>query len=769
MKLNAAMDTIRTTATLLLAFSCGSSHASPVKETNNSVRGAAAAPERISPMQSIFGRENAAVRNAIHEIETKSTHYRRTGVLSDPSHEVDYHDAHPLKGNRKLSDVDKENFFEPIRITFVTDALDSSRSIDNGAQVDFVKDQVLPLMKQFWTEALNVVPVGGNNGEPLKIAPRELSQGMFCGHPDFTKVPISHITNGVTETDLILYVSAASGALFCGPSTLAVAVACNFDQYDRPTAGAINFCLDRIQLDSEGTTHPSILQDNVDVAIHEAAHVLGMSSNSYKTYWDAEADPPVERTKRPFVDATVTCVDGKQRVLKEGLPDSNTLRFLTAENGQRYASIVTPKVRTVVQNHFNCMDLEGAQLENQPTGSNSCTGDHWDERQFYPESLSGVISPTTVILSPLTLALFEDSGWYSANYTKSRIMPWGHGAGCDFVRKSCLVQEEDGKTVVPDYGKGYFCTESSQRGCSPSHHYKMGCNLQDYSVYIDNPNPPSMFSYFVKESLGGMKQVDYCPVFGSTTRSNAYELDCRIESNRQQVSFYGEKFGDNSTCFESTGTAVSDTGRCYESKCDLSIRKLRVKAHDEWRVCEYDFEVIEIDNDLQDATLASKIICPRLSSVCPNLFCLNNCAGRGTCNWDFEDENGTVKPKCECFNATDTSAACSESLPLDGKYIQNEDGLSNNLREKFFDSLVKVFTDNPDEWETKSWCWASAMMVMFLLMILCVCSTFCSKKSKTKSSERSDEYSQRSPRRGPPRGYDDRNYESPRRRGEYQY
>jgi leishmanolysin-like peptidase len=68
----------------------------------------------------------------------------------------------------------------------------------------------------------------------------------------------------------------------------------------------------------------------------------------------------------------------------------------------RYASIVTPKVQVVVRNHFNCSDLEGAQLENQPTGASSCTGDHWDERQYYPESLSGVISPTTVILSPLS-------------------------------------------------------------------------------------------------------------------------------------------------------------------------------------------------------------------------------------------------------------------------------------------------------------------------------------------------------------------------------
>jgi leishmanolysin-like peptidase len=119
-----------------------------------------------------------------------------------------------------------------------------------------------------------------------------------------------------------------------------------------------------------------MIQDNVDVAIHEAAHVLGMSSNSYRFFWDSETGKP--RTPRPFQTSTVTCVDGETRSLI--LPSSDTMQFFVAETGERYASIVTPKVRTVARNQFNCQSLAGAQLENQPTGSESCTGDHWDER-----------------------------------------------------------------------------------------------------------------------------------------------------------------------------------------------------------------------------------------------------------------------------------------------------------------------------------------------------------------------------------------------------
>ena len=173
----------------------------------------------------------------------------------------------------------------------------------------------------------------------------------------------------------------------------------------------------------------------------------------------------------------------------------------------------------MARNQFGCQSLEGAQLENQPTGTQSCTGDHWDERLFYPEALSGVISPTTNIISPLTLALMEDSGWYLANYTHTKVSPWGLGTGCEFVNEPCLVQQVDGSggstSVVPEYGRGFFCRKASQRGCSPAHTHKMACTVIDYSLFFPQILPDSRFQYFEDEpSQGGPRQADYCPVFG---------------------------------------------------------------------------------------------------------------------------------------------------------------------------------------------------------------------------------------------------------------
>ncbi|PIO64155.1 hypothetical protein TELCIR_14227 [Teladorsagia circumcincta] len=49
------------------------------------------------------------------------------------------------------------------------------------------------------------------------------------------------------------------------------------------------------------------------------------------------------------------------------------------------------------------------------------------------------IATQVYALSRLTLALFEDSGWYRVNYDKAEEMPWGRNLGCGFAKQSCLT------------------------------------------------------------------------------------------------------------------------------------------------------------------------------------------------------------------------------------------------------------------------------------------------------------------------------------------
>jgi len=221
---------------------------------------------RRHPIHRIY-QDGASTRRRVEELENTLQYYQ-TGIRGDPNHQLDYGPNHPfdlkrkerelqlkIENNEQLTQDDERflqegteqqeggegdtNPFKPIRIHFDTSALDSQLSETNSNQINFVKNTILPRMANYWTEALSVVPVQGN----LLVSTAELQGRLYCGDTEFSKVPAEDIANGVPNSDLVLYVSGAPSARFCGPSTLAVAVACNFDQFDRPTAGKFMFCL----------------------------------------------------------------------------------------------------------------------------------------------------------------------------------------------------------------------------------------------------------------------------------------------------------------------------------------------------------------------------------------------------------------------------------------------------------------------------------------------------------------------------------------------
>lgn len=148
---------------------------------------------------------------------------------------------------------------------------------------------------------------------------------------------------------------------------------------------------------------------------------------------------------------------------------------------------------------------------------------------------------------------------------------------------------------------------------------------------------------------------------------------------------------------------------------------LKINIRGEWFTCEYDFQ--ELSAKLGAGTISATVVCPRLTSACPELFCPFNCAGRGVCNF-ASSGNGTNSPACECFDSTDTSESCSDSLVPDGAFLDNSAGLVDNLQKSFFDPLVAVFVDHPDKWTTASWAWAAGLVALFLIMLLCICSSF---------------------------------------------
>lgn len=500
--------------------------------------------ERTHVIRRIYGPQNAYARGNVSFLEERMERYR-TGFNGDANHIVPYLN-HPyqqalrernLQSDNSTNATDATNatldrtasLFENMRIKFFYDALEAVRNSNNSAKIDWIINEVLPRTAEFWSSALKVVPVNGN----LKISTAELDSRMYCGDSEFTEVPADHISNGVPDADLILYVSASNSVNFCPDRTLAVAVPCNFDQFDRPTAGAVNVCLDNIVLKSDGTAAQDVLQDYIDVSIHETGHVLACSSNSYRFYWDPKTGKP--RTPRPFAESTIQCVSGATQTILA--PSEDTMAIIE-ENGVRYASIVTEKVRQVARNQFDCQGVEGGRLENQDTRDDSCFGDHWDERLYYPETMTAIISPTTNIFSSLTLALMEDSGWYLANYTVTKMSPWGLGAGCSFPNDLCLVPGDPPQ--IPEYSTGFFCAQESEKGCSPELTHKLACSVVDYQYYVPQTLPPEPFVYFTSTpSKGGPVQADYCPIYGSPYNGKSLtQLSCQDPSNADSFNLY---------------------------------------------------------------------------------------------------------------------------------------------------------------------------------------------------------------------------------------
>lgn len=119
-------------------------------------------------------------------------------------------------------------------------------------------------------------------------------------------------------------------------------------------------------------------------------------------------------------------------------------------------------------------------------------------------------------VTPFTLGLLDDTGWYLANFENADISVFGYGAGCDFVDNACIVNGS-----IPSYAKNTFCNEPipfifregfinpdpdvSKNTCDVGYKSKSMCDLMDYTdefapaFYTNATFPPEEFQYFPDE------------------------------------------------------------------------------------------------------------------------------------------------------------------------------------------------------------------------------------------------------------------------------
>ena len=164
----------------------------------------------------------------------------------------------------------------------------------------------------------------------------------------------------------------------CKPQkVLATASSCFWDQYERPIAGYIDFCLSAISFSEDGNIekYRKKLKLAIGTAIHELAHVLGVTSDDILFFHDWTTG---QKRTEVLEERLVPCVGGglgqEQKYENMYMPSTSVLDSSFTKKGELYYEIKTSTIQNVIRNHFNCSSLNGARLENQPTNGN-CIGE----------------------------------------------------------------------------------------------------------------------------------------------------------------------------------------------------------------------------------------------------------------------------------------------------------------------------------------------------------------------------------------------------------
>ena len=228
--------------------------------------------------------------------------------------------------------------------------------------------------------------------------------------------------------------------------------------------------------------------------------------------------------------------------------------------------IYTPKVLEMAKRHFGCESLTGMELENQeyewkneesnedddddgdgdtfvaPTDK---YGNHWEARTMLTDYMTSVYYDEMVI-SEITLALFEDSGWYKVNYYTGGLFRYGKNQGCEFLNAYCVYGDVS-------LHKNEFCIKEATTMCTPGRTHRAMCGLMTYPTALD-----TNYRYFTNSRKGGfLPQTDYCPVAktnSSVSKLFFYQGHCSYGENETYPDSLGYTLGDNSICLLSSLT-----------------------------------------------------------------------------------------------------------------------------------------------------------------------------------------------------------------------
>ncbi|CAH8584315.1 unnamed protein product [Heterobilharzia americana] len=235
---------------------------------------------------------------------------------------------------------------------------------------------------------------------------------------------------GIPPNGYLIFVDASATEPCKTDDLLAYALACQLESgTDRPVAGYVNLCPNQL------SASPEEVRATVSTFIHEMAHALGFSSTSYAFLRDENGNPRTPRdpyTNLPALgqDADFIYIASKSTITTF----QRTWVSAVSTTSRTINAFVLPNLLKEARAHYNCPTLDGMEVEND--GGPGTAFVHFEKRITEDELMSGSYSKQTYI-SSLTLAYFQDSGWYNVNMSMAQDWKYGKNWGCDFLLKSC--------------------------------------------------------------------------------------------------------------------------------------------------------------------------------------------------------------------------------------------------------------------------------------------------------------------------------------------
>eukprot|EP00899_Mesostigma_viride_P012753 jgi/Mesvir1/21479/Mv03931-RA.2 len=425
--------------------------------------------------------------------------------------------------------------------------------------------------------------------------------------------------SGMANSDYVLLVTATNSESCCPSgdcevgSLRAYALHCILEpQLDRPVAGTVNFCPSKLV----ASVDPAVFDRQVNTAVHEILHALGFSSSLFPYYRDATTAPRVPRTGDFPDDANLSSIVRQ-----------------SFERGYNVTRIITPKVAEKAREQYACPSMTGMETENH--GGEGTVGSHWEQRLMFGDVMTGVIS-TDQMVSSITLALFEDTGWYLPQYSKAGILRWGYHAGCNFVNLACTHSVAN---PMPAVFTPYYC-----RGDADVYNitYQTQTVEMSYKCSSDDLSIGYCLLCGEEELSTGQCHSDGC------RRVNGFSNGlCTNSSQNGTLGEWGIRYSPSSRCFGDGGADAIlwrfedpqnvhlrfPTGaNCFNQRCTRAANgtwTLEVEVGTGfWVKCVDNATVNAAGGALQAGRIGP---CPVAATFCEWNSCPDNCNDNGKC------------------------------------------------------------------------------------------------------------------------------------------